>query len=341
MLDVAYRHLIFTIPFQLRPLIEDNRKRMNALMFRAVRDTLLSLTKGDPLPLGRTARARMKRARKRFLPGFYTAEHTFGSDIKWNPHWHVLITAGGLSTDGTRWIRSSSRSLVSAVELATEWKLRVLTYVARAHKRAPFFCRRLKKDRRRRVDVEKMLGFIRRFKWRVRIGEASENPEGALRYCGRYTRRPALGEARILKYDGKNVRFLYKDYYKGGRMAVFTCGVLAFIHRLTRHIPERGEHLCRAYGLFSSRSRTRLLRKARLALGQRRRRRRGHGGWAWRQRELGNRDPMRCPVCGGAMRFLENRFGKLEVLLRLAGCRANEQIPRGRHLSGAEYSACG
>jgi hypothetical protein len=29
--------------------------------------------------------------------------HTFGSDIKFNPHFHVLITAGGLRLDKKKW----------------------------------------------------------------------------------------------------------------------------------------------------------------------------------------------------------------------------------------------
>ena len=34
-----------------------------------------------------------------YIPGFYVVLHTFGSDIKFNPHFHVLITAGGIRLD--------------------------------------------------------------------------------------------------------------------------------------------------------------------------------------------------------------------------------------------------
>ncbi|MGA1825796.1 MAG: transposase [bacterium] len=32
--------------------------------------------------------------------------HTFGSDITFHPHFHVIITAGGLSLDHTRWVNA-------------------------------------------------------------------------------------------------------------------------------------------------------------------------------------------------------------------------------------------
>ena len=32
-----------------------------------------------------------------YIPGIYIVLHTFGSALKFNPHLHILITAGGLS----------------------------------------------------------------------------------------------------------------------------------------------------------------------------------------------------------------------------------------------------
>ncbi|MFR5915651.1 MAG: transposase [Blautia wexlerae] len=35
----------------------------------------------------------------KFTPGFISVLHTFGRDLKWNPHIHCLISEGGLSND--------------------------------------------------------------------------------------------------------------------------------------------------------------------------------------------------------------------------------------------------
>ena len=37
---------------------------------------------------------------KNFTPGFIMVLHTFGRNLKWNPHIHCLISEGGYSDDG-------------------------------------------------------------------------------------------------------------------------------------------------------------------------------------------------------------------------------------------------
>src|SRR5690606_26774963 len=36
-----------------------------------------------------------------FTPGFICVLHTFGRDLKWNPHIHCLVSEGGLGNSGT------------------------------------------------------------------------------------------------------------------------------------------------------------------------------------------------------------------------------------------------
>ena len=87
MLDVHYKHLYFTIPQEIRPWFLYNRKIMTDVLFTAVRTALL------------------KYAEKRgFKPGIIMVSHTFGGAIGWNPHVHIIITAGGLSLDKKTWI---------------------------------------------------------------------------------------------------------------------------------------------------------------------------------------------------------------------------------------------
>gem|GEM_PF-3978027 len=89
-LDVDYHHLVFTVPWQLRSITLANPKVMLGLMFRSVSISLQSWTKkyGG------------------YTPGIYCIVHTFGSDLKYHPHFHVLITAEGLSLDKKQWIDS-------------------------------------------------------------------------------------------------------------------------------------------------------------------------------------------------------------------------------------------
>ena len=51
------------------------------------------------------------------IPGFYVVLHTFGSDIKFNPHFHVLITAGGLRLDKKKWKSAPDNYLMPEAHL--------------------------------------------------------------------------------------------------------------------------------------------------------------------------------------------------------------------------------
>jgi hypothetical protein len=53
MLDVPYRHLVFTLPWELRLLIKGNRGALLNVLFRAAADAVLSLTAGELPPQGR------------------------------------------------------------------------------------------------------------------------------------------------------------------------------------------------------------------------------------------------------------------------------------------------
>ena len=77
-----------------------------------------------------------------------------------------------------------------------------------------------------------------------------------------------MAEYRITYYDGKIVRFSYKDYAEGGKTSFMTLKVHTFIGRLIRHIPDKHFPMIRYAGLFSNRWKQRYLSQARTALKQ-------------------------------------------------------------------------
>jgi hypothetical protein len=76
-------------------------------------------------------------------------------------------------------------------------------------------------------------------RWYVHIGAALLDPSATVRYIGRYPKRAVLAEYRITHYDGKVVRFAFRDHAQGGKTSYKTLPVLAFIGRLIRHIPDK------------------------------------------------------------------------------------------------------
>ncbi len=96
-MPVAYHHLVFTIPWQLRAICLLNRAVILNILFSAAAMSLLSWTKDNG----------------GYITGIYIVLHTFGSDIKFHPHLHILITAGGLSLDHQHWINAPDNFLMS------------------------------------------------------------------------------------------------------------------------------------------------------------------------------------------------------------------------------------
>ena len=105
------------------------------VLFRAAADALMSLTAGEPFPQGRKSQKWLvaRPPCKRYRPGLIIVLHTFGSDLKCNPHLHVIVTGGGLSLDSRGWVAAPKRYLVPAPLLGTEWKLNVIKGVRAAH----------------------------------------------------------------------------------------------------------------------------------------------------------------------------------------------------------------
>ena len=263
LLDVPYRHLVFTLPWELRLLIQDNRRVLLNVLFRAAAEAVLSLTGQGPAPRGRKSQPWLaaRHPRRRYLPGMIIVLHTFGSDLKWNPHLHMIVTAGGLNGTGNRWHAAPQRYLVPGPLLGTEWKLNVLHGVRRAHQSQPLVRRRLRSDRRRRIEVDKLLGHIRKKRWHILIGPSLKSADKAVRYACRYTKRPVIAEGRIIKFAQGHVTFRFKDYHQDRKIRVRKLPVLTFIDRLVQHLPEVGFRQVRHYGLFSNLKRTKLLRR--------------------------------------------------------------------------------
>ena len=81
LINVKHRHIVFTIPEELRKFFGIDRQRLKILpkcAARAVTSWMHSLNK-----------------KEEFTPGIVTVIHTFGRDLKWNPHVHMMVTEGG------------------------------------------------------------------------------------------------------------------------------------------------------------------------------------------------------------------------------------------------------
>jgi len=309
LLDVAYHHLIMAIPWQLRIVIMMNRETGLNLLVKAATLAIQQWAKEI----------------KRMRMGILIVIHTFGADIKWHPHIHLIVTGGGLSLDGKRWIETDPKFLIYHKGLKDRWKYQVTTRMKKAHKQGQWRFPKSKGFLKHYPCFAAVLNKLWNLTWYAYIGASLLDPRFSVQYIGRYTKRAVMAEYRIIYYDGNLVRFSYKDYAEGGKISCLTLKVSTFISRLIRHIPDKHFPMIRYAGLFSNRWKKQYLSQARTALN--------HSdpddsdtkplcSWAERQTDYTGANPLICPNCNLPLTFVGTLFGswkELQYLFDKAG----------------------
>lgn len=217
--DVAHRHVVFTIPEELRRFFFERRDLLKVLMDGAV------VTVGGVM--GRKLGAGV-------VPGVIVVLHTYGKDLKFNPHLHCLVTEGGFKKNGC-W---ADVNYFPFEALRRVWQYQLLTRMKGVI--ADTLANRMLVDY---LFKHYPKGFY------VRARDVVRGRKGLLKYIGRYIRHPAVAESRIEGYDGKNVTFWYEDDEKRRHRVVMP--VMEFISAVTDHIPDRQFKCIRHYGVYS------------------------------------------------------------------------------------------
>jgi hypothetical protein len=225
LLNVAHRHLTFSVPCELRPLLFKNRKLLSIVGRAAAKATLHAV--------GTRCRAHT------LLPGIMTTVHTFGRDLGFHVHVHVLCTEGGVRSDGI-W---QTVRLFPASQYRRLWQYYLLKDLRKA----------CKGDRRATWMIGRLYnkyptGFI------VNVMSHYTSGRKAAAYCCRYTGRPPISEKRIIGYDGKLVTISYTDY-RDNQDKTLTLPARKFLLRLFAHVWPRYMRDTGYYGLYHPRRR--------------------------------------------------------------------------------------
>jgi hypothetical protein len=240
LLQIPYFHIVFTLPAEIAAIAYQNKASIYALLFKAASDTMLTIA-ADPKHLGAKV-------------GITAVLHTWGSAMTHHPHVHMIVTGGGISPDGTRWISSAPNYLVPVEVLSTLFRGRMLGLLIDAHAegRLQFFgdCKHLADSSAFRA----YLGPLWKMDWFVYAKRPFAGPEQVLAYLSRYTHRVAISNSRLLSADASGVTFKYKDYRIEGpeRYKTMTLEPGEFIRRFVMHVLPKGFHRIRHYGLLAN-----------------------------------------------------------------------------------------
>lgn len=243
--DIAYYHVIFTVPFELNDLIEANPAELLGLMFHAVSDTLVTLC-----------------ADKRWLgakPGIISVLHTWGQKLNYHPHIHTIITGGGLTADG-RFIEGPHKGyLIPESVLASVFRGKYMEGLkSLREKRELVFPEKLS-NLHNHYEWKEYVDSLYGKKWLPFLKETFNGKGNAVKYLARYAYRTAISNSRIDSVEADGVTFHYKDYTDGGKQKSLTMDGEKFVGAFLRHILPAGFHRVRFSGFLSNSIKTQRL----------------------------------------------------------------------------------
>ena len=91
LLPVPYFHVVFSLPAEIGDIAYQNKAVVYDLLMKVSADVMLTIA-ADPKHLGAKI-------------AITSVLHTWGSALMHHPHVHMIVPGGGLSPDGSKWIR--------------------------------------------------------------------------------------------------------------------------------------------------------------------------------------------------------------------------------------------
>jgi len=258
LLSVPYFHVVFTLPHELAPLALQNQRIVYGILFQAAAETLLKIA-ADPKHLG----ARV---------GCLMVLHTWGQNLMHHPHVHAIVTGGGLSPDGSRWISVKSGRRRQPFFAPVRVLSRVFRGKFIALLKAAFAAGKLGfhgqlQPLGQPADFQRLLNQAVRKEWVVYAKRPFSSPVCVLKYLARYTHRVAISNRRLVGLGDGRVSFCYKDYASGQHDKIMTLDTSEFMRRFLMHTLPKGFVRIRYYGFLANRQRQQSLDRCRELLG--------------------------------------------------------------------------
>jgi hypothetical protein len=242
-LPTSYYHVVFTLPSELRALALRNRERVYDLLFQCASQSLLELGR-DPKWLG----ARI---------GVTAVLHTWSRDLSYHPHLHCIVTGGGLTLDGERWLEGRQGYLVPVKVLGALFRGKMLAALTRAYAKGELCLEGCASELADATAFARLRDTLYRTNWVVYIKRPFAGAEQVYSYLGRYTHRVGIANSRLLHFDGQRVTFRTKQE------RTVTLARDEFLRRFVLHVLPKGFVKIRHYGLMAPGHATTTLERAR------------------------------------------------------------------------------
>jgi predicted Zn-ribbon and HTH transcriptional regulator len=289
LLPAPYFHVVFTLPHELSALALGNKRIVYDLLYRASAEAMLDMAR-DPKHLGAEI-------------GFLGVLHTWGQSLEHHPHVHYIVPAGGLASDGSKWVSCAERFFLPVVALSRVFRGKFTAALSELFRLNQL---QFHGSLQQIAAPEDFRRFLRRLfitDWVVYAKPPFGGPEHVLRYLARYTHRVAISNHRLVALNDGRVSFRWRDYAHGSKQKIMTVSAHEFLRRFLLHVLPGGLVRIRHFGLFANRNRHAALERCRALLG------------SAPVTEPPLRVEHRCPSCSGVMLIAE-RLSAAQIYFR-------------------------
>ena len=311
-LPTSYFHAVFTLPEGVRPLALRNQKVVYHLLFQSASETLTRLAK-DPKHLGAEI-------------GLIAMLHTWTQTLMDHPHLHCLIPGGGLSPDGKQWVPSREDFFLPVKVVSVLFRGKFLDGLKKAYAAGELTFAGQIEGLKDPSAFKRLLQDLYEQDWEVYCKPTLRNPEKLMDYLGRYTHRVALSNDRLVKIEGSQVTFRWRDSADQNKIKLLTLEAFEFIRRFLLHVLPDQFVKIRYYGILSHRNRKGKLLRCRRLLGvrmEKESKKAPRETWEDLLTRITGVDPRVCPHCG------KGKMIRKEIVAPCSVRGADRALPQG------------
>ena len=179
---------------EIAEIAYQNKAVVYDLLFKVSADVMMTIA-ADPKHLGAKI-------------AITSVLHTWGSAMMHHPHVHMIVPGGGLSTDGSKWVRASAKFLLPVRVLSALFRRRMIEALVTAHRadKLQFF-----NELARLADAQAFADHLEPLKakrWHVYAKRPFGGPRGRARLSRPlHASRRDLFEPALIAIDGRGVTF--------------------------------------------------------------------------------------------------------------------------------------
>ena len=251
-LDAPYFHVVFTVPQELNPLIYSNQQLLYDALYHSVSATINELT-ADSKHLGAKV-------------GYICVLHTWGSEMNYHPHIHVILIGGGLSAKN-EWRDKGEEFFLPVEILSKVFRGKYMDELKSLYKDNKLEFHGSSEKYRNSYNFKELLNTCYEKDWVPHCKKTFNGAQSVINYLGKYTHRIAISNHRIIRMDEDTVTYYVKDYREQGKWKELTISGIEFVRRFLMHVPPKRFVRIRHYGLLCTRSKNKHLTLCRNLLG--------------------------------------------------------------------------